>query len=338
MGALGSSADPNYIKELPGLIAEGMRRANGRLQPARVGWGVIDAPDHTNCRRWILRSDKMRPDPFGEKTVRAHMHPGHQNPDFIGPSGPVDTGLTMLSVQTADGKPLAMFANFSMHYYGSPAISADYYGAFSEEFAKLDQGRRREVGLRRGDVAGHERRLCNGWTTARRARRGMCASIRPSWRRSRARPTTRFEYRPWVSLAMAETKLKLRRRVADEERLAWARKVTATLTNRKPSSQQEIYAREQVLIAESPERELILQAARVGELGITAIPNEVYSITGLKLKAQSPLQPTMNIELANGGEGYIPRRSSIGWAATRPGRRAARRWKQTPSRRSWRRC
>ena len=37
MGALGSSADPNYIKELPGMIAEGIKRANDRLQPARVG-------------------------------------------------------------------------------------------------------------------------------------------------------------------------------------------------------------------------------------------------------------------------------------------------------------
>ena len=30
--------------------------------------------------------------------------------------------------------------------------------------------------------------------------------------------------------------------------------------------------------------------------GIAAIPNEVYAVTGLKLKAQSPLQPLMNIE------------------------------------------
>src|SRR5262249_54057106 len=33
---------------------------------------------------------------------------------------------------------------------------------------------------------------------------------------------------------------------------------------------------------------------------------EVFAITGLKLKAQSPLIPTVNIELANGAEGYIP--------------------------------
>ena len=30
------------------------------------------------------------------------------------------------------------------------------------------------------------------------------------------------------------------------------------------------------------------------------------ALTGLKLKLQSPLQKTMVIELANGGDGYIP--------------------------------
>ena len=55
------------------------------------------------------------------------MHPGHQSPDVIGPSGPADPGLSLLSVQTADGRPLALLANYSMHYVGSPAVSADYF-------------------------------------------------------------------------------------------------------------------------------------------------------------------------------------------------------------------
>ncbi len=39
---------------------------------------------------------------------------------------------------------------------------------------------------------------------------------------------------------------------------------------------------------------------------ITTTPNETYALTGLKLKRQSPLTKTMVIELANGGDGYIP--------------------------------
>ena len=305
MGALGSSADPNYIKELPGMISEGIKRANGRLQPARVGWVVVDAPEHTNCRRWILRLDKLRTDPFGERTVRAHMHPGHQNPDFIGPSGPVDTGLTLLSLQTAKGKPLAMFANFSMHYYGSGALSADYCGAFSEAFAKLidaGDGASDFVAAMSQGTSGDLQWMDYSQPRPARDVRAYSAELAAIARNAYAK----IEHKSWAPLAMAEAKLKLRRRVAEEKRLQWARKVVEAMGPNKPVTQQQIYAREQILIAESPERELILQAARVGDLGLTAIPNEVYSITGLKLKAQSPLQPTMNIELANGGEGYIP--------------------------------
>lgn len=305
MGALGSSADPNYIKELPGMIAAAIGRANERLQPAQIGWGVIDAPEHTYCRRWILRSDKMRNDPFGETTVRAMMHPGHQNPAYIGPSGPVDTGLSLLAVKTADGFPLAMFANFSMHYYGSGAISADYYGAFASEFARLlevvedDDG---FVAAMSQGTSGDLQWMDYGQPRPKRDRDQYAAELA-----SIAHDAyEQIEFKPWVPLAMAEAKLSLNRRVADEDRLKWARKIAATLEKRKPISQQEIYAREQVFIADDPVRELILQAVRIGGLGITAIPNEVYSITGLKLKALSPLQPTFNIELANGGEGYIP--------------------------------
>ena len=75
----------------------------------------------------------------------------------------------------------------------------------------------------------------------------------------------------------------------------------------------------------SPQRELKLQAIRIGELGIAAIPNEVFALTGLKIKARSPLPLTMNIELANGSEGYIPppEQHVLGGYTTWPARTAA---------------
>jgi len=92
----------------------------------------------------------------------------------------------------------------------------------------------------------------------------------------------------------------------------------------KPGNQQEVYAREQIELDASPVRELKLQAVRIGELGITAIPNEVFAITGLKLKAMSPLGATFNISLANGAEGYIPppEQHRLGGYTTWPARTA----------------
>src|SRR5678816_4917222 len=94
--------------------------------------------------------------------------------------------------------------------------------------------------------------------------------------------------------------------IRDRARLAWAKEVVAKLGDSLPQSQPEIYAKEALYLHDQPKAELKLQALRIGDLGITAIPNEVFAITGLKLKKQSPLAPTFNIELANGAEGYIP--------------------------------
>ena len=105
---------------------------------------------------------------------------------------------------------------------------------------------------------------------------------------------------------MRETKLTLGRRVPDAERLAWAKTMAEKIGDRRPKGWPEVYALEQIVLAAEPQRELKLQAVRIGDVAIAAIPDEVFAITGLKLKLQSPLPNTFNIELANGAEGYIP--------------------------------
>ena len=70
--------------------------------------------------------------------------------------------------------------------------------------------------------------------------------------------------------------------------------------DRRPENRPEVYAEQVTWFLDNPEEDLILQAIRIGDLGITAMPNEVYGITGLKLKAQSPFKATFNVELANG--------------------------------------
>ncbi len=299
MGCLGSDADPEYPGFLKPRIAEAIARAAADLAPAEAGWAVAAAPEHTFCRRWILRPDKVRQDPFGQSTVRANMHPGYQHPDFIGPSGPVDPDLTMLALRSRAGKPIAALANYSMHYFGAAPVSADYFGVF---VSKLEAAVGGGIAMMSQGTSGDQMWMDYGKP---RAQTSM-ASYAEALARIAAEAHRGIAYRAGVSLAMREAKLALGRRVADGERLAWAREAVAKLAGQKPKTQQEIYAREQVMLAEEPRAELKLQALRVGELGITAIPNEVFAITGLKVKAMSPLAPTMSVELANGAEGYIP--------------------------------
>ena len=141
-------------------IAESIERANRNLEPARIGWGVVDDDEHTHCRRWIRRPDRMIDDPFGQKTVRANMHPGYQNPDAIAPAGPGRPRPHRALGPVAPGRPIAVLANYSMHYYGASPVSADYYGRFATALARRigASGPVRRAAIRRDHVAGHQRR------------------------------------------------------------------------------------------------------------------------------------------------------------------------------------
>jgi len=96
-------------------------------------------------------------------------------------------------------------------------------------------------------------------------------------------------------------------RMPGEEEVTKAKAVVAELPDGKPRNLVESYARETVLLSQMPPtRELKLQAVRIGELGLTALPLEAFSSTGLEIKKRSPLKPTFNIDLANGYFGYLP--------------------------------
>ena len=65
MGILGTEADPKYPELLLPRLVEAIESANRRLAPARAGSAVVEDSEHTNCRRWILRPDRVGTDPFG---------------------------------------------------------------------------------------------------------------------------------------------------------------------------------------------------------------------------------------------------------------------------------
>lgn len=305
MQCLGTPPDPHYAAFALPRIVEGLQRAVDNLAPARVGWAVVQAPNHTHTRVWVRRPDKMLTDPFGEVSVRAMMHPGYQNPDAIAPAGPSDPALTLLAVQSPEGRPIAVMANYSMHYFGAPAISADYYGRFAEKIGPLigvTDSHPAFVGIMSQGTSGDQH-----WMDYSQPKPAInIDSYASELARIAADAYKTIVFHDSAPLVMREKTLRLATRQPDAKRLAWARDLVEKTGDRLPKSQPEVYAREQLWLKANPKRAVKLQALRVGELGIATWPCEVFAISGLKIKAQSPLQPTMNIELANGEEGYIP--------------------------------
>src|SRR6185503_11278519 len=154
------------------------------------------------------------------RNVRAHMHPGYESPDAVGPSGPVDPGLSVIALQSPDGRPLALLANYSQHYYGSPLLSSDYYGRFRNHVAALlkapgDDTTNAFVAMMSQGTSGDLMWMDYsapakdiGYDAYARAVAEKVAGI-----------VLNLKFHDWVPLRMAERTLALNYRVPDEARL-----------------------------------------------------------------------------------------------------------------------
>ncbi len=301
----GLDPDPNYVEEAPGMMAEGIIRAYEKMQPARIGWAKTDAAGLTFCRRWIARSDRKPSNPFGGHDF-ARMHPGKAaTDDYIGPCGPVDSELSVLAFQTADGRPLAMMMNYSQHYYGAPKLSSDYQGrvcTFMEERLGKEEFDPPFVGLftqgTSGDLSRHDYHGKHGDFGGLDKYSNLLVD-----HAMKAYKTIKFH--DWVPVSMAERRIEIPYRVPTPEELVWAKATVAEMGPR-PHNVSQVHADEITLLGTAETPEMIFQAIRLGDVGITTMPFEVYGLTGLKLKAQSPLPCTFNVSLANGDRGYLP--------------------------------
>ena len=122
-----------YRQRLVRGIADSIIKAHGALQPAAVGFAAHPLPEEVFNRRWFLKPGKMPANPFGQLDI-VKMNPG-TNPDVLDrPAGPTDPDIMVLSVQDEKRRPLALFANYALHYVGGTPrgqVSADYFGEFA---------------------------------------------------------------------------------------------------------------------------------------------------------------------------------------------------------------
>lgn len=311
MGCLGTHADAAYVPVLRARLVEAIAAAQTNLEPARVGFAKTNAAEYTALRRWIRRPDRVVEDPFGNKTVRANMHAGRVWDDVIGESGPEDPDLTLMALQARDGRPIAVLASFSMHYFGDRDISADYFGLFAEGLKQRivptpALGKPAFVGAMAHGCSGDIYRVDYTIPEAQRNAKITIDEYASQLADLAVKAYSGIKYRDDADLAMAETRMTLNYRVPDRQRLEWAQRIVATMGDRLPKDNTEVYAREQIYLHERQQTEIVVQALRIGDLAIATTPTETYAITGLKIKAASPLRNTMVFDLTNGGDGYIP--------------------------------
>jgi len=308
-----SKADEPYKAFMARRIADGVRRAITNLAPARIGWAVGSEPNQVFNRRWHLKPGTMPADPFGTRDDKVKTNPGVKNPNLIKPAGPIDPEVPVVSVQSPDGRPIALLANYSLHYVGGcPGnhVSADYFGVFVnriERLLKADSLDAPFVGMMSNGTSGDINNINFRGGQKRQPPYGQMRLVAHAVADAahRAHQTIKYQNRVPLEVRQATIELGVRRpSAADVEQ---ARQILAKAKGRSLRGLVEIYANETVNLAKAPPKvKIILQAVRIGDLAICAIPCEVFVEIGLELKRESPFKPTFTIQLANGYNGYLP--------------------------------
>jgi len=298
-----------YFKRLVNGIAEAVIAAEKNLVPAQMAHGVALVPEEIFNRRWHMKEGGIAVNPFGDPNDTVRMNPPRNLIER--PAGPTDPEVHFVSLRGVDGRPIALLANYSLHYVGNVpkgSVSADYFGVFSGHIEKAI-----------GNDAGFVAMMSNGTS-------GDINNISFRVSRPRQKPFERIndvaklvaervlaahekiKFQGDITVAMEQILLTLKNRQPTAIQTAFARKVLVTENPKALPRLAVAYANRTLKLANGPrEEEIVLQALRIGEVGITSIPCEVLCEIGLMIKAKSPLaQSTFTIELANGHNGYLP--------------------------------
>ena len=307
----------HYRDLLVSRVVDVVRRAINQLEPARIAWGSGRVPQHVFNRRWLLKEGMTNPSPFGAED-RAVMNPGgHLRARLAGPAGPTNPEVYCLSLQALDGRQIALMANYWLHYVGGVPredVSADYFGEFCRIVEhKLGSGseQRAVVGLLAngpcGDVNNND---YSGKTPAvQRKPYEKMKLVAGDLAAEVLRVHGTLKYQDWVPLKAAAEDLEIAVRRPNAGVVRWAEEVLAKTKDATPNHPLERPYAERTIAARDSKPDTVscvMQVFRIGELGVTSIPFEVFTEIGLEIKARSPFQDTFTIELANGSHGYLP--------------------------------
>jgi hypothetical protein len=294
----GTGRDPletfDYPAHLVDRIAEAVVAASRQLAPVRLAAGTAREPGLAFNRRFRMKDGSVR------------FNPGALNPEIVRPAGPIDPEVGLVFIEPRrEGPPIAGLTVFAMHLdtVGGTEYSADYP-------YYLEAALKQAIGPDFISVFGA----------------GTCGDINHINVRRKERPQTEE-----LGKKLAEAVLEARSQLAPvsnpalavahdfvtcdvqrptAEEIAEARaKADRIATNELPFLERVKTAKVLDLVAKYPEgrRSMEVQVFRLGpELAIVTLPGEVFVELGLAIKAKSPFETTLVVELANDVPNYIP--------------------------------
>ncbi len=306
--------DDDYQPFVARRIADAVRRAVNNLEPARIGFGTSNEPEHVFNRRWYLKPGAMPTNPFGNQNDTVKMNPGRGNANLVKPAGPTDPEVAIVSLQSKDGRPIAVMANYSLHYIGgtqSGSMSADYFGYFARrlrDLLKVDRPDPNFVAMLSNGTSGDINNIdFTKRGTKRMARYEKMKIVGRDVAEGVFSAMKEMHYQDLAQLDARFRDIMVKPRRPDAKLLAQSNKLLAGIKDPNKRSLQEIYAARILALTRLPdEMPLPLQAFRIGNIGVAAIPNEVLVEIGLELKDKVPFKHAFTHSNAGGYFGYLP--------------------------------
>ncbi|VTR97490.1 Uncharacterized protein OS=Pirellula staleyi (strain ATCC 27377 / DSM 6068 / ICPB 4128) GN=Psta_2338 PE=4 SV=1: Ceramidase_alk [Gemmata massiliana] len=293
-----------YLAELPGKIADAVKKAHAARVPVRVSFGCGTERGLAFNRRFHMADGSVG------------WNPGKLNPKIVRPAGPTDPSVPVVLVETdtKPPKPVAVYVNFAMHLdtVGGTHYSADYPHALAKA-----------LGAAAGDdvVTVFTTGTCGDVNhinvSSDKAQKGHGEAARIGTRLAAEVLRTFDTLKPTdgpLRASRATVELELPPVTADQ--VMSAKKVLADLekgTKPAPGFLDQVQALKAIDVSArlgKPYPVEVQVIALGDDLAWVSLPGEIFVELGLQIKRGSPFRQTMIAELANGSVGYVPNRAA----------------------------
>jgi hypothetical protein len=298
-GSYGGTMDilKKYMAALPGKIAESVRLANASLAPARVSAAIGQETSVSFNRRFLMKDGTIG------------WNPGKRNPNVVRPAGPIDPEVAVVSFDSPDGKPQAIYVNHALHVAVTSGrkFSSDYPGTMARLL---------------GDVRGRDMLTVFTIGAAGNVNHINVASPRPQGGPTEAnrigtilaarvlRTLERLDPIVTESLRFRREMVQLDLPALQPGDVEKARELVQRVGGPKPPAfLEQVWAFKVLDVAERQGRpiETEVQVITLGDqLAFVGLPGEIFVELGMAVKRASPFPYTIVAELSGGAIGYVP--------------------------------
>ncbi len=302
-----------YAQTVTHKMADAARLALADMLPAKMGYGIGNAPNIAFVRRFRMKDGSVR------------TNPGVDNPDIVAPIGDVDERVNLLRFDQEGGKSLVL-VNFGDHpdVVGGCKISADWPGFLRKTVEKtLDNTRCIFFNGAQGDVNHvnvHPRGgylndmfmdfddVARGYQHAQYMGRVVAGGVLQAY--------DKVKYVDVDSIRFAQKLLQVPANLPEPEQMDEAKRVHALHTAGRdaelPYSGMMLTtvvaaAARMVRLEHGPEAfEMPLSAVAIGPVALLGIPGEPFTGIGRALKEAKGWELVLPTCITNASEGYFP--------------------------------